>query len=188
MWKDFLKTFVLIFIVLSIYFIVNPSSCSNFLAGRVTNITDQEPQVDFRAEDHSEMFVPAGDRPLSADAQTPEQPLAVQDMQLSTGPVQGITDTNSLNEPAPQTGEKTDAQTPQYSQDEIDYAIASRYVELENEYAKLNKTGKDVAKEISYKVMDDFELTQSEWEAFLERATASNLFNKVRTEQAAEQK
>ena len=55
-------------------------------------------------------------------------------------------------------------------------------MELENEYAKLGKTGKDIAKEISYTVMDDFEMTQSEWESFLERATASNLFNKVRKE------
>ena len=88
----------------------------------------------------------------------------------------GITDTNTLSE--------QQAQPPltSYSQDDIDYAIASRYVELENEYAKLGKTGKDIAKEISYTVMDDFEMTQSEWESFLERATASNLFNKVRKE------
>ena len=96
-----------------------------------------------------------------------------------------------MNEWISATDEKHPAQeqtAPSYSQDDVDYAIASRYVELENEYAKLNKTGKDVAKEISYKVMDDFELSQKEWEAFLERATANNLFNKVRTEQAAENK
>jgi len=46
----------------------------------------------------------------------------------------------------------------------------------------LGKTGKDIAKELSYTVMDDFELTQQEWEAFLARATASNLFEKVRTD------
>ena len=70
-----------------------------------------------------------------------------------------------------------------YSQDDIDYAIASRYVELENEYAKNNMLGKDTAQEISYIVMDDFELTQQEWESFLQRATESNLFDKIRSEQ-----
>ena len=35
--------------------------------------------------------------------------------------------------------------------------------------------------------MDDFELTPAEWEAFLQRATADNLFEKVRQQQAAAQ-
>ena len=59
-------------------------------------------------------------------------------------------------------------------------------MELENEYAQKNKKGKDAAKEISYIVMDDFELTQQEWESFLQRATQSNLFNKVRSDMKAQ--
>jgi hypothetical protein len=35
--------------------------------------------------------------------------------------------------------------------------------------------------------MDDFELTPAEWEAFLQRATVDNLFEKVRQQQAAAQ-
>ena len=187
MVKILLKTIILVFIILSIYFIVNPSACSNFMMGRVTNVTDTQPTQELLPGEHEKMFVPSGDKPLAQPYQgssstaagvksysaDESQAYPMQD----NAPVVGITDTNTMKEPA----------MPTYSQDDIDYAVASRYVELEQEYAKLNKTGKDTAKEISSIVMDDFELTQQEWEAFLERATASNLFNKVRTDLSAKQ-
>ena len=154
MLKIFIKAAILVFIILSIYFIVNPSACSNLMMGRVTNSMDETPVVNSQPADHSEMFVPSGDQPLAA-------------------PQEGVFDTNTMNEP----------EIPTYSQEDIDYAVASRYVELENEYAKKGALGKDTAKEISYIVMDDFELTQQEWESFLLRATESNLFNKIRSEQ-----
>ena len=75
-----------------------------------------------------------------------------------------------------------------YSQEDLDYVVATRYVELENEYAQRQKIGKDTAKEISYMVMDAFELSPEEWEAFLERATKSNLFDQIRSEQFPKQK
>ena len=54
---------------------------------------------------------------------------------------------------------------------------------LAREYIKEKKPlGKDASREISYIVMDDFEMSPQEWESFLTRATASNLFNKVREE------
>lgn len=157
MLKILLKAAILVFIILSIYFIVNPAACSNLMMGRVTNSTDTEPTQQNDPAAHREMFVPAGDQPLEKVSVTDE----------------GVFDTNTLNEPE---------MTPAYSQEDIDYAVASRYVELENEYAQKNKKGKDAAKEISYIVMDDFELTQQEWESFLQRATQSNLFNKVRND------
>jgi hypothetical protein len=171
--KILIKTAILLFIIFSIYFIVNPSACSNFLAGRVTNSDESEPTQTVPYGQHGEMFAPTGDGPLPTDGQpatTPAKPTEVK----------GIVDTNTLTEQ-----QAAQQPTAQYSQDDIDYAIASRYVELENEYARKKKVGKDTAKEISYIVMDDFELTQQEWEAFLTRATASNLFNKVRTEMAS---
>lgn len=156
MLKIIIKAAILVFIILSIYFIVNPSACSNLMMGRVTNSMEVEPNVPAATDDHSEMFTPAGDQPLSEGQ-----------------PSEGVIDTNTMNEP----------QIPSYTQEDIDYAVASRYVELENEYAKKNALGKDTAKEISYIVMDDFELTQQEWESFLQRATESNLFDKIRSEQ-----
>lgn len=170
MLKILVKSAILVFIILSIYFIVNPSACSNLMLGRVTNSTDTEPGVQNQAGMHNEMFVPAGDRPLEG-SQAPAP--------------QGVFDTNTLNGEIP--GEAVPSEAPAYSQEDIDYAVASRYVELENEYAGKNKKGKDVAKEISYIVMDDFELTQQEWEAFLQRATQSNLFNKVRSDMKSAQ-
>ena len=165
MIKIFLKAAILVFIILSIYFIVNPSACSNLMMGRVTNSPDTEPQIALPAStaDHSEMFIPSGDKPLRQSASQEQK-------------VEGITDTNSL---------ATDNAGVDYSQEDIDYAIASRYVELENEYAQAKKTTKNTAKEISYQVMDDFELTPEEWEDFLQRATKSNLFDKVRRDVAA---
>ena len=135
------------------------------MMGRVTNSPDTEPQIALPAStaDHSEMFIPSGDKPLRQSASQEQK-------------VEGITDTNSL---------ETDNAGVDYSQEDIDYAIASRYVELENEYAQAKKTTKDTAKEISYQVMDDFELTPEEWEDFLQRATKSNLFDKVRRDVAA---
>ena len=59
---------------------------------------------------------------------------------------------------------------------------------LRRRYAQRQKIGKDTAKEISYMVMDAFELSPEEWEAFLERATKSNLFDQIRSEQFPKQK
>lgn len=165
MLKILFKSAILVFIILSIYFIVNPAACSNLMMGRVTNSTDMEPALQNNSSIHGEMFAPSGDQPLEnapASAESDAAASRIADM---------------LDEPAP-----APAPAPAYSQEDIDYAVASRYVELENEYARQNKKGKDAAKEISYTVMDDFELTQPEWEAFLQRATQTNLFNKVRND------
>ena len=163
MLKMLIKTILLVCIILSVYFIVNPSACSNVLMGRVTHPTADELAQEQAADNHGEMFVPVGDRPLRGEEKPPVSTPEEQD-------VTGVTDTNTL----------TEDQAPQYSQEDIDYAIASRYVELENEYSRMGKTGKDISKEISAAVMEDFEMTEKEWESFLERATATNLFNKVR--------
>ena len=171
MVKILLKTAILLFIIFSIYFIVNPSACSNFLAGRITNTDESEPTQTVPYGQHGSMFAPTGDGPLKSEQPSSAKPTEVK----------GIVDTNTLTEQAASQPQPA----AQYSQADIDYAIASRYVELENEYARNKKVGKDTAKEISYIVMDDFELTQQEWEAFLERATASNLFSKVRAEMSS---
>ncbi len=163
--KILLKSVLLVFIILSIYFIVNPSACSNVLMGRVAHPSADELAQDQAAGPQGELLVPVGDRPLRSE----NKPAATTN-QADNSDVVGITDTNTL----------TEEQLPRYSQEDVDYAVASRYVELENEYTRQGKTGKDVAKEISATVMEDFEMTEKEWEAFLERATASNLFNKVR--------
>ena len=182
MLKILIKAAILVFIILSVYFIVNPSACSNLMLGRVVNSTDKEPVVEDDINNHHELFVPAGDRteprlPGSAENQKEQQGEAAANGENATP---AIIDTNTLTEQ-----EKN--QMPTYSQEDIDYAVASRYVELENEYAKKNKLNKDSAKEISYQVMDDFELTPQEWEEFLQRATQTNLFNQIRTEMAAGQ-
>ncbi len=162
MLKILLKAVILVFIILSIYFIVHPAACSNLMLGRVTNSSDKEIILEHAADVHREMFIPAGDRTQKGDPAA--QP--------------SVFDTNTLNNEM--------LTVPTYSQEDIDYAVASRYVELENNYAKENRKGKDAAKEISYIVMDDFELTQQEWEDFLRRATQSNLFNKVRSDMKAQ--
>jgi len=159
--KILFKSAVLVFIILSVYFIVNPAACSNFMLGRVSEPAQPQPAATEPADIKGERLTPAGDQPLAPHALVKPE----------------TEDSEFLHAPEP-------SQEPVYTQEDIDYAIASRYVELENEYAKDKKLGKDAAKDIAYKVMDDFELTQQEWEAFLERATASNLFNKIRKELA----
>lgn len=203
MLKIIIKSIILVCIVLSIYFIVNPSACSNLINGRAVNVRQELP-VQKQDDTHSELFTPTGDQPLrpadkpakitpvSAQPQTvvssqqvqPEQPVPAQPVaaQTQAAPattattVTGITDTQSLPPAQPQA-------MMQRSQAEVDYAIASRYVELENRYLAQHKDAKDAAKDISYIVMDDFELTPAEWEAFLQRATATNLFEQVRQQQ-----
>ncbi len=180
MLKIFLKAAVLVFIILSIYFIVNPSACSNLMAGRVVNAPRSEhPQIHpSMPPAQNELLVPVGDQaPLPS----------AQDAAPNASEVSGVTDTNSLQAApeisVPEEQAADEAAPVQYSQEDIDYAIASRYVELEREYAKDNKPlGKEASREISYIVMDDFELSPQEWESFLTRATAANLFNKVREE------
>ncbi len=202
MIKMLLKTLILICIILSIYFIVNPSACSNLMSGKAVNAREELPTFVPKDQDHSELLTPTGDEPLRSEekatptpAETPapatEQPAAVEPAatqastqtvtQASTQTVSGVTDTNTLQaQPQAAAPEK-----PGYTVAETDYAIASRYVELENEYLKQKKDMKKAAQEISYIVMDDFEMTPAEWEAFLQRATVENLFEKVRQEQAA---
>lgn len=193
MIKILIKALILICIILSIYFIVNPSACSNLMSGKVVNSMEKVPTFVPKDQDHSELLTPAGDQPVKADEKpaktTPaEEQSAAQEPAPQPAPADetaapAVTDTNSVQE-AQQV-----AQEPQkaaYTQEQADYAIAKRYVELENEYMSKKKDTKNAAKEISYIVMDDFELTPSEWEAFLQRATASNLFEKVRAEQTAQ--
>ncbi len=194
MIKILIKALILICIILSIYFIVNPSACSNLMSGKVVNSMESVPTFIPKDQDHSELLTPAGDQPVKAEEKpaktTPAEEQPAQDaapVQEQPAPAEGqpatpaITDTNSVQE-----AEKTAqaAEKAAYTQEQADYAIASRYVELENEYIAKKKDTKNAAKEISYIVMDDFELTPSEWEAFLQRATAENLFEKVRAEQA----
>ncbi len=192
MIKILLKAFILICIILSIYFIVNPSACSNLMSGKVVNSMEKVPTFVPKDQDHSELLTPAGDQPAKADekpakttpAETqpaPEAAPAEQPANTDKTAAPAIADTNSVQE-AQQVAK--DAEQSAYTQAQADYAIAARYVELENEYIAKKKDTKNAAKEISYIVMDDFEMTPSEWEAFLQRATAENLFDKVRAEQA----
>ncbi len=198
MLKIIIKTIILVLIILSIYFIVNPSACSNLINGRAVRTREELPAVQ-AADKQNELFTPTGDRPLRADEQPVTMPNSVKPAVsypvVTNGNSQpattGVTDTNSL-QPAvapeqaatPATTATEQPKGPVHTQADIDYAVASRYVELENQYLAQHKDAKNAAKDISYIVMDDFELTPDEWEAFLQRATASNLFEKVRQEQA----
>ena len=172
MIRILVKAFILVCIILSIYFIVNPSACSNLINGRVVNTTRESFKQQDTSSQKSELQGPAGDK---IDEESEENSAAQENANNeNTNTENAATDENSSNTLSG------------YSQEEVDYAIASRYVELEREYAKKDMEGKDMAKEISYTVMDDFELTPKEWEDFLQRATASNLFEKVREEYAQE--
>ena len=198
MIKILLKALILVCIILSIYFIVNPSACSNLMSGKVVNSMEQIPTFVPQEQNHSELLTPSGDQPLRKEEQpakdvTQPEPVAEQPAVQESGVVTAAaeqpkestvpTATDSQSLPAePQTS----TQKPGYSVAEMDYAIAKRYVELENEYIKQNKDMKKAAQEISYIVMDDFEMTPAEWEAFLQRATVDNLFEKVRAEQSAQ--
>lgn len=154
MLKILLKAAVLFLIVLSIYFIVHPSACSNLLAGRETGGPKAADKTQSVVEDRTSLML--------GEEDAAKQP-------AKEG--EGIFDTNTMKE-----------EQKKYSQEDIDYAIASRYVELEREYAQNHTLGKDASREISYVVMDDFEMSPAEWESFLSRAIASDLFNKVRQE------
>lgn len=189
MFKILLKAAILVFIILSVYFIVHPSACSNLMLGRVTNPTDRHPAVEEMGDTHGELFTPAGDQPL--DGYVPPQGTSSDaEKEELLHEQEPAPEEPAAQEPAPAAQEEqpvkpADQTAAAYTQEDIDYAIARRYVELEQEYARLNKIGKETAKEIAYKVMDDFEMTQQEWEAFLQRATESNLFNKIRLEVAS---
>ncbi len=160
MVKILLKAAVLSFIVLSIYLIVHPAACSNFIAGRETVVPGEAVGVRWQ-------------HPMSEPQDTLSPATATETKPAPTlsQPSEGVFDTNTLQE--------GDFQ-PVYSQQDIDYAIASRYVELEREYAQNHTVGKDASREISFIVMDDFEMSPTEWEDFLTRATAADLFNKIR--------
>ncbi len=162
MIKIIVKAIILVCIILSIYFIVNPSACSNLLSGRAVNSTEPFPTQLPKDRTQTELLTPTGDKPL---VNHPENASENQTILTQAAPTTDTTATST------------------YSQEDIDYAIASRYVELENQYAKNHPDTKNAAKDIAYIVMDDFELTPAEWEAFLQRATANNLFEKVRQEQ-----
>lgn len=212
MIKILVKAAILVCIILSIYFIVNPSACSNLMSGRVVNSMEELPTFVPNDKSHSELLTPQGDQPLeqqparttavepaeeTATVQeepnvqgSDEQPVATDQPESAASTQEetpAVTDTNSSleDQSAAQEAAKLAEPGKAFTQADIDYAIASRYVELENEYIAKKKDMKNAAKEISYIVMDDFELTPAEWEAFLQRATVDNLFEKVRQQQAA---
>ena len=188
MLKIFLKSAILIFIILSIYFIVNPSACSNLLAGRVVN-TPREDTLQINNPSmpaaQNEMLIPVGDQnaqdiPSAQEVMAaPQQPQAQEPAPEETA----VAISTPQEAQEKQDNAPVQEETSPYTQEDIDYAVASRYVELEREYLKENKTlGKEASREISYIVMDDFEMSPEEWESFLTRATSSGLFNKVREE------
>lgn len=168
MVKILIKAAVLLFIVFSIYFIVHPAACSNMMSGRegaapAEGRTQSEAAPAEQGQTLSGSFED-GHTDVSSGTITEDGAYVPYD-------AHGVFDTNTLKE---QSGQ------PEYSQQDIDYAIASRYVELEREYAKNHPVGKDSSREISYMVMDDFEMSPAEWDGFLSRATVSDLFAKVR--------
>ncbi len=173
MIKILLKTVVLLFIVFSVYFIVHPAACSNFLAGRETRMSEPSSAASDarrpgpREEQSSVSASPIPSQDAPSQIQDPAQTEAVQGAQA---PAKGIIDTNTMQEE----GQIS------YSQDEIDEAVASRYVELEREYANGRTLGKDAAREISFIVKDEFEMSPAEWESFLTRATEKGLFARIR--------
>lgn len=165
MLKILIKAAILFFIVISIYLIVNPSACSNMMAGRERTLP--------AAADDAQWQHPMSEQPVYFSEDGTQLPPGTYVPADGAAP-EGVFDTNTLHE--------EDVQ-PVYSQEDIDYAIASRYVELEREYARGGKDpGKDASREISFIVMDDFEMSPTEWEGFLSRATASGLFDRVRNE------
>jgi len=158
--KILFKAAVLFLIVISIYLIVNPHACSNMLVGQERNMSAEEfaaPRKHPMAEPGRDLAKPQRSDPVSTDEL------------LDSAPEQAQAETAVAIQPS-------------YSQQDMDYAIAKRYVELEREHASNQKMGKDKSRELSYIVMQDFELTPDEWNAFLARATASGLFEKVRQE------
>lgn len=167
MVKILLKAAVLLFIVFSIYFIVHPAACSNMMTGRenAAPAEAQTQQPGAPAEQGQTLNASDGQDHTDVSSGT-----ITEDGAYNPQDMQGVFDTNTMKE------------QPAYSQQDIDYAIASRYVELEREYARHHTMGKDTSREISFIVMDDFEMSPAEWEGFLSRATASDLFAKVRRE------
>ncbi len=160
--KILLKAAVLFLIVISIYCIVHPAACSNLLAGR-------------------EMIAPTDAKQSHAGKASSEQTQTIQQSGVSAQDGAFIPNSDELEIFDTNTMKQSAAQ-PTYSQQEIDYAIASYYVEQEREYARHHALGKDSSREISFMVMDTFQMSPAEWDAFLSRATASDLFNKVRQE------
>ena len=165
MFKILFKALVLLLIVISVYLIVHPQACSNMLAGRERVAPGPGEEVHWRHP----MAEPTRD--LSKPQRSPS---AADEMLAEDEALRGE---NKPHAQAVAPEQKT------YSQDDIDYAIASRYVELEREYAGQGQKGKDMLQNLSTVVMKDFEMTPAEWDSFVARATASNLFDKVRQEQ-----
>ena len=166
MLKILFKALVLFLIVLSVYLIVHPTACSNMLAGRERTDLDGY-VVDWR-HPMAEPSTQIGDG-------SPNHPIISDELFEFEEPKEQTKD----NQKATTTGDDS-----AYSQQEVDLAIARRYVELEQEYARKQTVGKDTSREISFIVMDDFEMTAEEWESFLSRANASGLFEKARKELA----
>ena len=159
MLKILFKAAVLFLIVVSIYLIVNPHACSNMLAGRERLAPNDGTEVRW------------------------QHPFAEQGPYLSHPDPRDEMLDSQQQPPA-----HTDFKQPAYSQADADYAIAKRYVELEQEYANAAGNEKDKSRELSYIVMQDFEMTPEEWAAFLTRATANDLFEKVRHDMQEENK
>ena len=111
MIKILIKALILICIILSIYFIVNPSACSNLMSGKVVNSMEKVPTFVPKDQDHSELLTPAGDQPIKADEKpakntpaeqqpAPEATSAQEPTPAQTDEVAApaVTDTNSVQE------------------------------------------------------------------------------------------
>lgn len=162
MGKILLKALILFLIVLSVYFIVHPQACSNMLAGRQTTVPSEGADATWT-------------NPM-AEPQPNITDKAKEDWQVREELFTSQEDSKKQGDSA----ETLKAIQPNYSQEDMDYAVASRYVELERDLAKTHPLGKDSSSELSYAVMEEFGMKPAEWNSFLTRATASNLFEKAR--------
>ena len=99
MLKIIIKSIILVCIVLSVYFIVNPSACSNLINGRAVNVRQELP-VQKQNDTHSELFTPTGDQPLrpadkpakiTPDQSQPQTVVGSQQVQpVETAPAQDV--------------------------------------------------------------------------------------------------
>ena len=67
MIRILIKALILVCIILSIYFIVNPSACSNLINGRVVNTTNESLKQKETTSQTSELQEPAGDKPVVSE-------------------------------------------------------------------------------------------------------------------------
>ncbi|WP_424245751.1 hypothetical protein Dip510_000689 [Elusimicrobium posterum] len=168
------KAALLVIIIMCIFFIAYPQACHNMI---VNNIVEDERDAEIKKDlppAHEEKDVEQ--KPITENKPEEEDDSAGRQILIDASK-----DTPEQKDPsAAQTPAAKTLEELKKEQDDYDYKVAKRFVEVEKEYLKTGPINKDKSLAITEQVMKEFKLTDTEWLEIIAKAEERGWFTELR--------